>query len=263
MMRDYAANPLQILSMGGGVQSSAMLLMIEEGTLPRPDYVVFSDTGSEMPHTYEHMIEIEKKCQEIDLAFVTVRSHRGKLHEDYLQLGSMPVRANRSCTSNFKILPIRRWARTIVGNQNGVLLCQSWLGITSDESTRAKDPGQPYWAGVTFPLIEMDISRRQCVDILKRHGWEHVRKSGCFCCPFHNMRGWAKLAKDHPDLFDITVEMESRKMKQFGGQTFIGKKLPLTYVTPSTTLTDFGMVIDDEGDDSRSSTCEGFGGCFI
>lgn len=262
-MRDFEKEPLQILSMGGGVQSSAMVLMIEEGTLPKPDFVVFSDTGSEMPYTYEHMERIKDKCQDLKIEFVTVHSHRGKLHEDYLELNSMPLRSNRSCTSNFKILPIRRFARSIVGNKNGVLLCQSWLGITSDEAHRAKDPGQPYWAGVRFPLVDLDISRRMCHEILERHGWGDVRKSGCFCCPFTNMRGFAKLAKEHPDLFDITAEMERRKMAKFGGQTLLGKKLPLTYVTPGTTLADFGMTIDEEGLESRESTCEGFGGCFI
>ena len=264
--RDWAEEPLQILSMGGGVQSSAILLLVKEEKLPKPDAVVFSDTGSEMPYTYEHMERISLLCDEIGVPFVTVRAvmkgKEWKLHEYYMSLSSMPVKVNRSCTNNFKILPIRRWARTIVGPRNGVLLCQSWLGITIDEAHRAKHPAEPKWAGLKFPLINLDISRRMCEAILKRHGWDYVKKSGCFCCPFHSRQSWAKLAKTNPDLFKISVLMEEKKMKKYDGSTMLGDGLPLTYVDPPITLSDFGMEFDSVPD-WENSACDGFGGCFL
>ena len=55
MERDYLEEPLEVLSFGGGVQSTAMLLMVHEGILPRPDVVMFADTGSELPETIEHI----------------------------------------------------------------------------------------------------------------------------------------------------------------------------------------------------------------
>jgi hypothetical protein len=39
---------LEVISLGGGVQSSAMALMAEQGILlPRPDAAIFADTGHE------------------------------------------------------------------------------------------------------------------------------------------------------------------------------------------------------------------------
>lgn len=264
-MRDYLEEPLQALSMGLGVQSSAMILMMKEGTLEKPDFIVFSDTGSEKTETYDHLPRVEQVAHEIGVPFVTVRSHRGSLHEDYRSKSAIPIVTNRSCTFNFKILPIRRWARTIVGNRNGKLLFVSWLGITTDEKHRAVDPGTPYWAGVRFPLVEQDISRRQCVDILKRHGWGDVVKSGCFLCPFNSMKGWANLSKTHPEQFAIAVEMEEAMHSlRPHVRGWLKNGQPLTYVTPKTTLADFmGGTLYEDGHQERESTCEGFGGCFI
>ena len=47
-LRDFKKEPLQVLSFGGGVQSFAMLLLIKEGLLPKPDIIIHSDTGSEI-----------------------------------------------------------------------------------------------------------------------------------------------------------------------------------------------------------------------
>ena len=46
---------LTVLSLGGGVQSSVMALMAEEGAFDRtPDCAVFADTRWERPSVYEH-----------------------------------------------------------------------------------------------------------------------------------------------------------------------------------------------------------------
>ena len=59
--RNWIEEPLQILSMGLGVQSSAMLLLIAEGQLPKPDAVIFSDTGTEKQSTYDHLPSVREK----------------------------------------------------------------------------------------------------------------------------------------------------------------------------------------------------------
>ena len=80
--RDYQKEPLQVLSFGGGVQSTAMLLMIHEGTLPKPDVVMFADTGSELPETIEHIETNARQFIEdvLQIPFIVCRSHRGSLY---------------------------------------------------------------------------------------------------------------------------------------------------------------------------------------
>ena len=129
--RDFTKKQLNVLAYGGGTQSTAMLILIKEGYLPKPDLVIHSDTGSELPETVE-FIETAKEFVEnkLNIPFAIVKSHRGSLHDDYLSKGNIPIIGIRSCTGNFKILPQRRLMRKIVGRRNKHL-AKVWLGILS------------------------------------------------------------------------------------------------------------------------------------
>src|SRR5690348_12407749 len=62
-----------VLSYGGGVQSSAMLLMACMGEItPKPDLVVFSDPGKESKKTYEYIRWISEEVKKHDIEVVTV-----------------------------------------------------------------------------------------------------------------------------------------------------------------------------------------------
>ena len=49
--------PVEILSYGGGMQTIAMCVLVAQGKLPRPDYVIAADTGREVPSTWEYARE--------------------------------------------------------------------------------------------------------------------------------------------------------------------------------------------------------------
>lgn len=211
--RDFEKDPLQVLSFGGGVQSTAMILLIKEGVLPKPDIIIHSDTGSEMPYTIELIEKIKPIIEELGIPFQIVTSHFGKLHEAYKSKSTVPVVGIRSCTVNFKILPQRRFIRSIVGNKNGKLLCECWLGITTDEANRKID-SELKWIGNKFPLLDHNISRKDCIKINKKYNLD-VKKSGCFCCPYGGKKWFISLYRNHPDLFKICEEMETAYQKKF------------------------------------------------
>ena len=94
--RNWVEQPLEVLSYGGGTQSTAILVLIRDGHLPAPDVVIHADTGSELPETVEFLKVADKICQEIGVPFVVVRSHRGNLHDDYMRLKLVPVIGRRS-----------------------------------------------------------------------------------------------------------------------------------------------------------------------
>ena len=50
---------LTVLSLGAGVQSTTLALLAVEGALPRPDVVVFADTGWEPATVYKHLDRLE------------------------------------------------------------------------------------------------------------------------------------------------------------------------------------------------------------
>lgn len=49
---------IRTLSLGAGVQSTTLLLMSLDGTLPKVDYAIFADTGWEPQRVYDHLDRI-------------------------------------------------------------------------------------------------------------------------------------------------------------------------------------------------------------
>jgi 3'-phosphoadenosine 5'-phosphosulfate sulfotransferase (PAPS reductase)/FAD synthetase len=254
--RDFKTKPLEVLSFGGGVQSFAMLLMIKEGILPKPDIIIHSDTGSEMPHTKKIISAGKDLSFEMDIPFLIVKSHRGALHDDYMRLKAVPVIGVRSCTSNFKIFPQRRAIREIVGKSRGHILAYCWLGITTDESKR-QIKSELKWIDNKFPLLELDYSRNKCIELNLKYGF-NVQKSGCFCCPYVGKKGFVKLFNEHPDLFKICVEME--ELYHTRGNRINGLVSGLKSINSLSipSLVSFGAEILTE----EESSCES-GGCFL
>ncbi len=226
-MRDFTEEPLEVLSYGGGVQSTAMLILIRDGILPKPDIVIFSDTGSEMRETIDNVHEFGKTfSKDLGIPFAVVTSPRGRLHEDYHAKAAIPVIGNRSCTGNFKIAPQRRFMRKIVGNKAGVVLVNSWLGITTDEEHR-RTVSDVKWTHMRYPMLdEHRISRQQCLDLLKKNNME-VIKSGCFMCPYNHISYWKMIEREHPDLWEVALKMEEQYRANRPHRTmglFYGKK---------------------------------------
>jgi hypothetical protein len=254
--RDFVKEPLQVLSFGGGVQSTAMILMILDGKLRKPDIIIHSDTGSEMPYTYELIDKIKPLIDKMGIPFEIVTSHHGKLHEYYKSKSTVPVVGIRSCTVNFKILPQRRFIRKIVGNKNGKLLAECWLGITTDESRRKID-GELKWIKNKFPLLDLGISRKECIEINKKYGF-HVKKSGCFLCPYGGKKWFISLYRNNPDLFKICEEMEEAYQKKFRNDVGLVPTIKDIKNLKIHDLFSFGseIITLDE------SSCDS-GGCFI
>jgi 3'-phosphoadenosine 5'-phosphosulfate sulfotransferase (PAPS reductase)/FAD synthetase len=256
-LRDYQKSPLQVLSFGGGVQSTAMVLLIKEGKLPKPDLIIHSDTGSEMPHTEPIIKAIENISNELNIPFKIVKSHRGRLHQDYINRSTVPVVGIRSCTLNFKVFPQRREIRKIVGNNKGVLLAECWLGITTDEEKRRIDSDLK-WIGNKFPLLDdYRLSRKDCLEICIKHNL-NVKKSGCFCCPYQGKKGFINLYRNHPDLFDICLTMEKNYQNRFKVKKSLTPNLSTLKDLQISDLFTFGGEIIQEDESNCNS-----GGCFL
>jgi len=243
---------LEYISYGGGVQSTAMVLMAIDGKIKKPDLVVFADTGSEMPLTYETVERIAVICEENNLPFFITAASSGstqgyKLHEWYMNRGTLPMVGVRFCTSKFKIDPVRAFVKTKVDQTKPKPWMNAWLGITSDEKRRATGISHVKYQIISYPLLE--ISRTECKQYIKKNYPQlNVAKSGCFCCPYARKSHWINLKKNHQNLFDTALEMEEIAKK--GGVTrgLFGKST-IDVFNYSHQLTDFGFIINDEGDE--------------
>lgn len=76
-----------------------------------------------------------------------------------------------------------------------------------------------------YPLIEAEMSRQDCKDIIGRHGLPEPIKSGCFFCPYQSRRQWQQLRRQHPDLYCKALTLE----KLTGRNLPISNK-PLEYI---------------------------------
>lgn len=198
---------MRVISLGAGVQSSAMLLMALEGRFGDvPDCAIFADTQSEPPHVYEMVDRLEH----LVAPFQIHRVSRGNLGTDYLggvpeswipvftrnELG-VPTILRRQCSKNYKIVPIRRKIRELVGPRG---IAESWIGISTDEAHRMKPSGLR-WLTNRWPLIESGLRRSECADYLKDRGLPTVN-SACEFCP---LQDWLALKNSSPQSYARAV----------------------------------------------------------
>jgi len=207
---------LRVLSLGAGVQSTALAVMSAVGDLPKVDAAIFADTGWEPRAVYEHLDRLDAEV----LAPAGIPLHRvsqGNIRADALdpehRFASMPMfvrnpdgkkgMVRRQCTNEYKLKPIKRQVRQLLGYPHPRrvprgMYVEQWVGISRDEFMRAKSSDVKY-ARNRFPLLELDMTRDDCAALLDAHGFGSTAKSACIGCPFHGNRQWRELRDTRPD----------------------------------------------------------------
>lgn len=207
-----------IFSSGGGVQSTACLVLAAQGRIPYRTFI-FSNVGNkaESPATIRYIEEVSKPYAKrhgiewVDVAWVDRHGKQRDLYDDLIEQqrsinipafmpGGMP--GNRKCTEAFKIKPIARW---IKDNAPG---CTLGKGISTDEPHRATPSRESDGYASAYPLIELGISRADCLAIAKDAGLPQPPKSSCWFCPFKTTEQWVTMRRKHPELFAKSVKLE-------------------------------------------------------
>lgn len=224
---------IRVLSLGGGIQSVTVARMSLLGDLPRLDHVVFADTGDEWPETYDVVADLERSFTAAAVGFHRVRCElpsRLPVLSDTLMLADKAGRwsapplyvqnldgsdgfTNRQCTGDYKKAPIEKKLRQLAGikrNSPGPkhVVVETWLGISADEKQRMK-VGQR-WQRIWHPLIEgpQPMTRWDCEQWLRRHGFEVPVKSACWHCPYQANARWRACKDRHPDLWRKAVALD-------------------------------------------------------
>lgn len=86
-------------------------------------------------------------------------------------------------------------------------LVVSWIGISTDEATRMK-PSRVPWIRNRWPLIEVGMSRADCISWMTSRGYPEPPRSACVFCPYHNDKEWLRLKRDEPHEFQRAVKFE-------------------------------------------------------
>jgi hypothetical protein len=166
----------------------------------------------------------------------------------YLEGSGAPAR--RSCTSEFKIRRIAVWQRRHGAKKDDPAV--TGLGISLDEYQRMRTESGISTQVLEYPLIDMRLTRQDCVQIIERAGLRVPPKSSCWFCPFHRIPTWQHLKRETPELFDRAIELEktlSDRSEMLGrGKVFLTRK-----------MRPIGTVVGDQMDmfaDEAEDFCE-------
>lgn len=222
------SDPIHIISLGAGVQSSTMALMAAVGEItPMPVAAIFADTQAEPKSVYVWLDWLEKqlpfpvhRVTAGDLAKAELRVRRSKKsHKLYLD-NNIPAFVKkpdgkigllgRKCTSDYKIIPIQRKVKEMLGiKRDGPSVPKSvmWIGISSDEWQRMK-PSRVNYIENDWPLVSKGITRTHCLYWMKVNGFPVPPRSACRFCPFHGEEEWERMRVEEPTEFDLAVRFE-------------------------------------------------------
>lgn len=103
---------MNIVSFGGGTNSTAMLIGMYEKKIP-VDLILFADTGAEQPHTYQHIETINKWLAEHNIPQITIveyvdcNGERLTLEQECLNRKNLPPIAYgwKTCSQKYKASP--------------------------------------------------------------------------------------------------------------------------------------------------------------
>lgn len=237
------------LSLGAGVQSTAVILMSRDGVLPSLDGAIFSDTGWEPKAVYGHLEWLEG---EIGGEIPIHRVSAGNIKEDALRnqvrgkanketgerWASMPYRVRnedgstgmirRQCTREYKIDPIEKFLRGELGLKKGQRfpdgpVVEQWMGISTDEIRRARI-SEMRWKKHEYPLIYMrPTSRAGCLKWMREQGYPEPPRSACIACPFKSPLEWRQLRDTSPEEWQEAVAFDEaiRKCGGMRGDVFV------------------------------------------
>lgn len=208
---------LNIVSLGGGTNSTAMLIGMAERNW-RPDLILFADTGGEKPHTYEHIVTLDDWLLDKGFPGVTVVQSVRKTGE-HESLEAMCLRTEtlpsvafgfKTCSQRYKIRPQEKflniWQPAIEAWGRGERVTKL-IGFDADESRRAKDYSSEKY-DQRYPLIEWGWGREECVEAITRAGLPLPGKSSCFFCPNSKPSEILWLGENHPDLLERCFNLE-------------------------------------------------------
>ena len=247
---ELLGSPIQLLSLGAGVQSSCVSLMAAHGLItPMPVAAIFADTQAEPASVYVWLDWLEKQ-----LPYPVIRVTKGNLTETALTIrtkrdGSgtwaktvIPAYVKnadgtrgiiqRQCTYDYKMLPLIRAAKRLAGKdrikawahyQKTVAAARNpapppiiqWIGISLDEVVRMK-PSRDKLISHRWPLVELGMKRHDCLRWLEKNGYPKPPRSACKYCPYHSDAEWRRLRDEEPAEFEQACDFDDayRLVKQ-------------------------------------------------
>lgn len=242
---------INVLSYGGGVQSVATVLLIVAGKLPQPDYIVCADTGREVQSTWDYLDGVLRPHIG-DRLTIHVAPHSLATVDLYGKNGNMlmPVytqtgKFSTYCSNEWKARVVARYVAQLSGRPQSEQ--RYWINFTLDERDRATPDAQRW-----YPLLDLMLSRVDCVQLIADAGLPIPRKSACYMCPHRHNSEWRHVRDAYPNQWRdaIRLDEELRDADERGGVFLHRSRVPLAQADL------------DAPDPAQDRQC-GLGMCFL
>lgn len=236
-----------IVNFGGGVDSTAILVGLVQRVRAgdesaRPAMVIFADTGSELPETYDNVERVSAWLSMNGFPTVSVinRNNCGiktrvsytTIEGNMLDNETLPGEAfgRGNCSCKWKHEPMDAY---LFGGKrparNGWLVDNGFSGkpmkLVGYDATEVKSGKRAKNAALTedstgrydfrYPLVEWDWTREDCKTVIAAEGLIVPVKSACFFCPNQRPCELRTMAANNPELFlrALVIEEVARRGK--------------------------------------------------
>ncbi len=211
-----------IVPLSGGKDSTALAIYLSQQYPHLPFEYVFSDTGAELPETYDYFERLEHvlgkrvtRITALDLLGVSEKHGRSPfdvvLYEHFS--GFLPSPRSRWCTRMLKIHPFEKH----IGGDKAY----SYIAIRADENRsgyigKGKQVMLSEEPNITpvYPFKDDGITIGDVQRLLDDSGlglpeyYEWRSRSGCYFCFYQQIGEWQGLKERHPELYEKAKEYE-------------------------------------------------------
>lgn len=232
-------NEMKVISLGLGVQSTAMYYMSSMGELPRCDYAIFADLGKEKKKTIQYLKYLQGWQKENNgIPIIVIR--KKNLYKDLLnsenstgqRFSSIPAftknedntigMLRRQCTNEYKIEQVDKAIREILNVK--VIIKQQievWKGISLEEIERLSVP-TTNWKIHVYPFCKYRVTtkdtdrldfgilrtRNDIINWYAIHNLPVPPKSSCVFCPYQSDAAWYDMKINEPSDFKAAVRID-------------------------------------------------------
>jgi len=275
---------LCVVSYGGGVQSTALLVLAAERRIDFRTFLI-ANVGEDsedpltlayvrehaMPYAAAHGIALHElhRVRQRGVVAGQIETLYGRLTRDGSRSLPIPVRmsngapGSRSCTTTYKIEVIGQWLKAHGATAEDPATVG--VGISLDEIERVNNRRDNPYERTVYPLLDHapPLRRNDCIRIIQAAGLPVPPKSSCWFCPFHRPSTWAEMRRDRPELFQRACDLErllnDRRDDLDKDHVFLTRfNKPLADAIPA--AQDMLPLLDQPGDDDVG--CDN-GVCFV
>jgi len=195
-------NERHILALSGGKDSAALAVYMRDKYPELELEYVFTDSGCELPETYEYLDRIRAV---LNIDITVIKPERDFDYWLKYFNGVLPSPQNRWCTRKLKLKPYESYI--------GSAKVFSYVAIRADEDRE----GYINKKGNIIPrhpFVEDGIVLKDVINILKTCGlglpryYKWRKRSGCYFCFYQTENEWRALKKYHPKEFNKSCQYE-------------------------------------------------------